>query len=215
VFALAALVLLFPGRDAEAQGFCGTIYRAAEAASRAGRLDGADEYLRKTINCLGGNVYGSVPAHYARGMIGFSLGRAEAAEDLALAIERELRWRRVTGGFPPPRGRIHIGWTRIYRGLVLLRIARYQEALADFEAAAQWRDVRDPIDPHVGPRFQGFDFALDDAFRGVSLEAAAAYARGLVRLRNGDAAGGAADIAMAERLEPDLRARMSLLGLAP
>jgi hypothetical protein len=47
----------------------------------------------------------------------------------------------------------------------------------------------------------------------MNLEASAIYGRGVTKLRLGDAVGGEADLGIATRLEPQLRARMS--GLAP
>ena len=213
--AFALALVLLGTTPAAAQRFCGEMFRAGKTASGAGNLEGADRYFSRSIICLGGDRNASVPVYYARGMNRFTLKQhVESAADFDIAIERELRYRKTAQSFPV-KGRINLGWVRLYRALALLAAGQYQDALAGFEEAAEGQDVRDPLNPHIDQPFRQFDFELDDIFRGMNLEASAMYGRGVTKLRLGDAVGGEADIGIAVRQEPQLRTRMSAIAPIP
>jgi tetratricopeptide (TPR) repeat protein len=208
VLALLAL-LLSAMAPAAAQGFCKTYFNSGRAASIRGNLDGAEFYLTRSLQCMKGNLSGQVPAHYARGMTRFTLGKyAEAAEDFALAMEHEMRWRRTSRHPIMADGRIHVGWVYVYRGLALLSAGDARGALADFEEAVDWYDTGDPLNPHIDLRFRQFNFALDDVFYAMPFDAAARYGRGLAKIRLGDTAGGNIDLDFATRINPEIRNRM-------
>jgi hypothetical protein len=212
--AIALFIVMLGTVPASAQR-CGHLFPAGAAASRNGSLERSLNYLSSGIFCIGGDILGSVPWHYARGMIHYSLGlNPEAAADFALAAERELRWRDIGYHRPLFRGRIHVGWTKFYRGLSLYRGGQYAEALTEFDEAARYWAVREPLTPHSQHRFNPFGFELHRVFKGVSLEAAGMHGRGMARLRGGDA-GGNSDLAAAATREPGIAAIMSAAGVTP
>ena len=73
------------------------------------------------------------------------------------------------------------------RGFVYLRLARFDDAIGDFDLALKRR-------PDLGPTL---------------------YARGIARLRKGDKAGGDADLANARRLVPEIDKTYAKYGVSP
>jgi lipoprotein NlpI len=117
----------------------------------------------------------------------------------------------------------HRTWVLTERGLALNELRRLSEARADFNAVLQAEPsgsdlyVRALIGRGVGAFLaKDYNGAIGD-FNTLGatkpLNATILYLRGMSRRALGDSAGGAADIAAAIRLEPDIEVKMKSYGV--